>query len=464
MKSYDLLVIGGGSGGHAAAAMAVKLGLATALIENAGVLGGLCVLRGCMPSKTLIESANRLRDIREAGRFGIVVAGEATADAAAIRKRVETLVEDFRHSRVEGMKEAGYELIRGGAVFLSPHEVEVTLRDGGRERLEARAFVIATGSAPAVPEIEGLKETPYWTSDEVVRLPFIPKRLVVLGGGAIGMECAHLFEGLGSEVTVVIRSERTLKEFDPEVAKALEAESEARGIRFLRKTTIAKVAHADGVFTLRPEQGEPLRADAVLVATGRSPRTEGIEASGVEMKHGRILIDRHAASSVPHIFAAGDCASPFPVVHLAVIQGEVAAKNIARLLHGGGGEPLAVWHEESAMTALFTEPQVMKVGIDEETMRGQGYDPVSGRQDYFDYGKGIIVGARHGFAKVTIDRGTGLILGATAVGPQVAETGHLLQFAISRRLTIDEYLQLPHYHPTLAEAWQRAAEAATEAR
>jgi pyruvate/2-oxoglutarate dehydrogenase complex dihydrolipoamide dehydrogenase (E3) component len=226
---------------------------------------------------------------------------------------------------------------------------------------------------------------------------------------------------------------------------------------------MAKVVHGDGVFTLHPKQGKALEADAVLVATGRSPRTEGLEASGVEMKQGRILIDRHAASSVPHIFAAGDCASPFPVVHLAVIQGEAAAQNIARLLHGCG-EPLAVWHEEWAMTALFTEPQVMRVGIDEEAMREQGYDPVSGRQDYFDYGKGIIVGDRHGFAKVTIDRGTGLILGATAVGPQVAETGHLLQFAVSRRLTIDDYLQLPHYHPTLAEAWQRAAEAAMRAR
>lgn len=464
MKSYDLLVIGGGSGGHSAALKAAKLGLSTALVESAEELGGLCILRGCMPSKTLIESANRLREIRDAGRFGIKVGGDALPDVAAIRKRVETLVADFQQSRVKSMAQAPYELIRGEAEFLSPREIAVKLRDGGRLQLQARAFVISTGSAPAVPEIEGLKEMPYWTSDDVVRLPFLPKRLAVLGGGAIGMECAHLFEGLGSQVTVVIRSERILKEFDPEVAKALEAESEERGIRFLRQTTIEKVEHADGVFTLHPEGGESFQADAVLVATGRRPRTEGMAASGVEMKHGRILIDRHAASSVPHIFAAGDCASPFPVVHLAVIQGEVAAKNIAGLLHGSGGEPRAEWHEESAMIALFTEPQVMRIGPDEERLRKQGYEPVSGRQDYFDYGKGIIVGDRHGFAKITIDRVSGLILGATAAGPQVAETGHLLQFAISRRLSVEEYLALPHYHPTLAEAWQRAAGRAAKAR
>jgi pyruvate/2-oxoglutarate dehydrogenase complex dihydrolipoamide dehydrogenase (E3) component len=223
------------------------------------------------------------------------------------------------------------------------------------------------------------------------------------------------------------------------------------------------VEHDGHSFTLHPESGPTLQADALLVAVGRKPCTDGLTASGVELKKGRVVIDRYAATSVPHIFAAGDCASPLPVVHLAVIQGEAAAHNIARLLHGGREEPV-VWHEESAMTALFTEPQAVRVGPDEDVMRQQGYDPVSGRQDYFDYGKGMIVGDRHGFAKITVDRATGLILGATAVGPQVAETGHLLQFAISRRLTVKEYLELPHYHPTLVEAWQRAAEDAAAAR
>jgi pyruvate/2-oxoglutarate dehydrogenase complex dihydrolipoamide dehydrogenase (E3) component len=196
-SSYDLIVVGGGSGGHAAASTAAGLGLSCALIESARVLGGLCILRGCMPSKTLIESANRLRDIREAARFGIS-AGAAVPDVDAIRARVERLVGDFRESRVEAMTDGKYELLRGEGSFLSPHEVEFREHEGAPQTLTAKAFVIATGSAPHLPEeTEGLADVPYWTSDDVVRLPFIPKRLVILGAGAIGMECAHLFEGLG---------------------------------------------------------------------------------------------------------------------------------------------------------------------------------------------------------------------------------------------------------------------------
>ncbi len=453
---YELIVIGGGSAGHAAAATGAGLGLRCALIESAAELGGLCILRGCMPSKALIETANRLRDIRRASRFGIEVPS-SSLDLPALRRRVRDLVEDFRKSRVEEMESGAYELIRGRCRMLSEHQVEVTKADGETRVMEAAAFVIATGSSPVLPDIPGLAGTPCWTSDDVIRMERLPARIAILGGGAIGMECAHLFEGLGSEVTVILRSDRILGGFDPDVRAALESASRERGIAFLFGTSLSRVDHDGTIFSLHFEDGGGLECDAFLAAAGRRPCTAGLglEEIGIAMEEGRVLIDDHAAASLPHIFAAGDCASPVPVVHLAVLQGEAAACNAANLIRGDR-QGVASWGADHAMFALFTEPQVMRVGIDETEARSRGYAPVCGRQDYADHGKGLIAGERHGFVKVVADRASGRLLGATAAGPQVVESGHLLQFAIARGLTCTDYLALPHYHPTFSEAWSRA--------
>ena len=460
-ESYELLVIGGGSGGHAAAKTAAELGLRTALVESAEILGGLCILRGCMPSKTLIETANRMRAIRDAARFGIRV-GTPELDVDALRSRVERLVGDFRRSREQGMTGGPYELLRGSARFISPHEVEIISKDGSRSVLGASAFVIATGSRPSPPpEIAGLVDTPYWTSDDVVRLPFLPRRLAVVGAGAIGMECAHLFEGLGSQVTVVARGSSIMGEMDPEISAVLEAESVERGIRFLKETKLASVSHAGGIFHLTFEgRNPPIQADALLIATGRSPVTAGLglESVGIAMEKGRIVIDDHSSTSVSHIFAAGDCASPVPVVHLAVIQGEVAARNVVRLIRGDHFGTAAEWPRESAMTGWFTEPQCVQIGLSAKDAEEKGIPLLSGRYDYADHGKGLIAGARCGFVKVLADPETGRLLGAAAVGPEVVETAHILQAAIELRLTAAEYLAIPHYHPTLTEAWSRAVE------
>ncbi len=458
--SHDLIVIGGGSAGHAAAETAAELGLKTALIESASTLGGLCILRGCMPSKTLIETANRMREIRRAGDF-CIQAGKPRVDIAALRKRTEDLVEEFRSYREARMNSGRYELLRGRAEFAGPHELDFTATDGTRRRFAAKAFVIATGSSPAVPEIAGLKDTPYWTSDEVVRLTFLPRHLAVVGAGAVGMECAHLFEGLGSRVTVIARGGSILGRTDPEVGTVIEAESKDRGIRFLKHTTLKKVEYREEKFLLHPEgSGEALEADALLVATGRRPETAslGLEAAGVAVEKGSIIIDERCATSQSHIFAAGDCASPLPVVHLAVIQGETAARNAARLVGDGVRDTAAEWDRRSAMLAWFTEPQCVEIGFTEREAAADGIPVLSGRQDYADQGKGMIAGCRRGFVKVLADAETGKLVGACGCGPLAAETGHLLQAAISLGLTAAEYAALPHYHPTFAEAWVRAAE------
>jgi len=459
-ESHDLIVIGGGSGGHAAAKTAANLGAKVALVESAGTLGGLCILRGCMPSKALIETANRMREIRNAARFGIRV-GPPELDIEVFRERVRKLVEEFRHDRENDMTCGHYALLRGTARFTRPHEIEFTPADGTPRRLQATAFVIATGSVSAVPEIPGLAGTPYWTSDDVIRLPFLPEQLAVVGAGAIGMECAHLFEGLGSRVTVIARSPAIMRRMDPEIAAVLEEESTDRGIRFLKETVVKSVVHEEGRFRLELEgAATSLEADALLIATGRVPSTSGLglEGIGIAMDGGRILIDERCATSVGHVFAAGDCASPVPVVHLAVIQGEVAGKNAIRLVRDGPRDAAAEWNRRSAMSGWFTEPQCVEIGLTEKEARERGKQVVSAKQDYAHQGKGIIVGCRRGFVKVIADAGTGRLVGAAAAGPLVIETAHLLQGAIELGLTATEYLAIPHYHPTLAEAWSRAVE------
>jgi len=453
--NHDLIVIGGGSAGHSAASTAARLGLRCALVEAPGPLGGLCILRGCMPSKALIETANRMRAIREAGRFGII-AGKPELDLGALRERADILLKDFRDYRRQEMNEADYELIRGTATLISPHEIE--LAENG-QRLKAKAFIIATGSKPAIPDIEGLEGTPFWTSDEMIELREVPETIAVLGHGAIGMEAAHLFEGLGSSVTVLVRGGRILSHFDDDIAEAIEAESAERGIRFLKNTEISRVRHEDGKFQLALTGGDTLAVDALLIATGRTPNTIGFgfQKAGIAMDRKRILIDDRCSTSLPHIFAAGDCASPVPVVHLAVIQGEVAAHNAERIIRDGHSELQREWRPETAMNGLFTEPQCVEIGIGLRQAHEKGINVVTGRVDYNDQGKGMISGSRHGFVKLIAEADSHRIIGAAAAGPEVLETSHVAQIAITQGMTLEEFAAVPHYHPTLVEAWASAA-------
>ncbi len=453
---YDLIVIGGGSAGHSAASTAAKLGLHCALVEAPGQLGGLCILRGCMPSKAIIETANRMRAIREAERFGITV-GPPALDLPRLRERADALLKDFRDYRSQQMENADYELLRGTASLVSPHEVELAET---KERLQAKAIIIATGSKPEIPEIEGLEGTPYWTSDEMIELPELPQTIAVVGHGAIGMEAAHLFEGLGSRVTVLVRGERILTHFDDDIAEAIEAESTERGITFLKKTEIFHVEHKGGKFHLALTGKESITVDALLIATGRIPNTIGFgfQKVGIAMDRKRILIDDRCSTSLPHIFAAGDCASPFAVVHLAVIQGAVAARNAERIIRDGHSDLSHEWSPETAMIGLFTEPQCVEIGIGVKEAEEKNIKILTGRIDYNDQGKGMIAGSRHGFVKVIAEVGTHRIIGAAAAGPEVLETSHVIQVAISRGMTLEEFAAVPHYHPTLVEAWASAAE------
>lgn len=455
---YDLVVVGGGSGGHAAASEAAKLGLKTALVERAKTLGGLCILRGCMPSKTLIETANRMRKIRESAPFGIETT-PPELNHAVLLARLEKLISGFQSHRAHSMQSANYDLLRGDAYFTSQHELEID----GKTKLRSQAFVIATGSTTSIPKIPGLKETPYWTSDDIARLPRLPSHIVIIGSGSVGVESAHFFEGLGSRVTILCRSKRILGSFDRDSAEALNKASEARGITIHTETEATSVRHSDGRFKLvldGPSCPTEIVAEELLVATGRDPDTKslGLERAGVITDSGSIQIDPQCETSQPHIFAVGDCASSVPVVHLAVIQGQIAGRNAAKFLGSKVGTLKTTWESKQTMVALFSCPELAQLGLSVRAAIEAGIDAEEKTYRFSEQGKGMIVGDQFGFVKIVAEKGTGRIIGAAAVGPDVVDSIHIMQLAIEARMTVKGLLETPFYHPTLAEIWTYCAE------
>lgn len=447
------MVIGGGSGGYAAAKTAIGRGLNVAVVEGANELGGLCILRGCMPTKALLETSNRLRAIREADEFGIQV-GEPTLDLDALRNRKTKLIDGFKEYRVIGLEKGDFELIRGNATFTSPHTIEVE----GHGEFTAKTFVIATGSDERIPPVPGLKESPFWTSDDIVQIPSVPKNVIVVGTGAVGMESAHLFQGLGSEVSIISRRKPLVSSVEPAVSEAMEKRCTDLGINLVFGEGLQEVAYDDSGFTLTLSEGTVLNCDQLIMATGRTPRIAqlNLERAGFEPDLRRIEINQHSQTSVPHIFAAGDCASPLAVVHLAVMQGEAAGDNAASLL---SVKPLeATWNSRLDMFGIFTDPEIVQVGKTLDQAREAGIDAVSAEYRFDDQGKGEIVGEQHGLVMLVADRNSGEILGAAGMGPHVIDYAHTITVAISQRLTIADFLKIPSYHPTLGEIWTYVAE------
>jgi pyruvate/2-oxoglutarate dehydrogenase complex dihydrolipoamide dehydrogenase (E3) component len=421
-----------------------------------------------MPSKTLIESANRYRAMREAPEFGLR-ADQISVHPEEIIARKRRLIGEFAEYRTEQLTSGkGFDLIRGFARFLDPHRLEVTLRDGRSEEIHADTVLIASGSVISKLPVPGLEDIGYWTSDDVLDHPELPSSIVVLGGGAIALELAHYYEGLGVDVTVVQRSPQILKSVDEDVAAALQQAMEKRGITVFAGTRLLEASREGSTATVRFEyQGEvrEATAEAVLVATGRSPHTDslGLDQAGVATnRRGGIEVDASQASSQPHIFAAGDVASPIEVVHIAITQGEHAAHNAAVRL---GKQPAASQKTTDyrlKLFGIFTEPEVAMVGLSEREAADAGIDLVSASYPFDDHGKSMVAGALDGFVKLVADRATGRLIGGAVIGPHAVELIHEITVAMAFNATAQQLMEVPHYHPTLSEIWTYPAEEIAE--
>ena len=457
----DFLIIGGGSAGYAAARTAASLDLKTCVVDGAEELGGLCILRGCMPSKTLLESATRFSTLRRAAEFGLRANGlEIRADEILARKR--RIIGGFASYRQEQLAGGKFTLLRGTAHFVEPQIVEVVLRDGGTQRIAARAVLLATGSVVSDVPLPSLKEVGFWTSDDLLESAEIPESIIILGGGATAVEFATYYAGLGRDVTIIQRSEQLLKGADRDVSDALAEGLRARGVKIFTGT---KLAHAERAGKLKRvwfgHNGEKKSAEAVQIlhALGRSPNLHGLalDKAGVELSHGHLAMRATQQTSHPHVFAAGDACGPYEVVHIAIQQGELAARNAARIL---SGDPSALEEMDYRLKlyAVFSDPEVACVGRTESELNAAGIAFRSAKYPFNDHGKSLCMGETDGFVKLIAATATGEILGGACVGPHAAELIHEVVVAMRFRATTADLASTPHYHPTLSEIWTYPAE------
>jgi pyruvate/2-oxoglutarate dehydrogenase complex dihydrolipoamide dehydrogenase (E3) component len=463
---YDYAVIGGGSAGYAAARTAASLGLKTVVIDGAPELGGLCILRGCMPSKTLIETADRARVMQEASTFGLRGSFDGV-DLPALRARKRALIADFAGYRQQQLMDGRFTLKRGWAAFTSPHELAVNTAAGEKETLTFRAALVASGTVISVPEVPGLREIGYVTSDDILDADALPESFIVLGGGAIALELAHFLHATGRRVIIIQRSAQVLSTMDADVVHELEAAYRERGITLHTGTQLCEVTQTAGEKTVRfmSAAGEQtVSAAEILVATGRRAATDqiGAEAAGLVLKNnGQIEISTTQQTTQPHIFAAGDVCSPLEIVHIAIQQAELATRNADRLLRGEAASETMDYRLK--LFGVFSEPQIASVGLTEAEARAAGHDILTATYPFNDHGKSMIMGTAHGLVKIIAERPSGRILGASVVGPEATELIHTPMAAMAYSATVSQFMTLPFYHPTLSEIWTYPAEEIAEA-
>jgi pyruvate/2-oxoglutarate dehydrogenase complex dihydrolipoamide dehydrogenase (E3) component len=457
MDVFDLIVVGGGSAGYAAAkTAATEFGARVAVVDR-GPLGGLCILAGCMPSKAFVQSARVAHLVSEAAEFGIEVEGWRP-DWPAILARKKRLIQGYADYRNTSLMELpNTTLVLGEARFVGA----TTLRVGDRE-ISAPRIVLTAGSRPMVPPIPGLEETGYWLSDQALSAERLPQSLTVIGGGVIALEAGQFFARLGVRVTIIEAAPRLLAREDADVSEVITRRLVKEGMVVyagVKPSSVRREGDRKVVSFVNAEgHEEAVAADEILVATGREPNVAGLDlaVAGVRMEGRRMVLNRCLGTTNPAIFAAGDVTGGSYLVHVAIADGELAARNA---LSGCAPTPV---HEHLYISAAFTEPNIARVGLSELEAQQLGREVLVGKYLFADHGKSEILNETDGFVKMLADPRSGEILGATVVGPEGAELIHELAAAITLRATVAQFLQVPHVHPTLAEIWTYPAEAILE--
>lgn len=458
MKQFDVVVIGAGPGGYVAAIKAAQLGLKTAIIDRQW-LGGVCLNEGCIPSKALLHNAEIAYTLRtEAKTYGISF-DNLELDYSVAFKRSRQVSQRLTKGVAFLMKKNNIEVIEGSASLMGHRIINVALKAGGEEEVEAKDIILSTGAhATVVPGMEpdGEKVIDF---SRAIMLEKLPKSAIIIGGGAIGVEFATIWSGYGVEVTIIEMLPHILPNEDEEAAAELVKSFKKRGVKVLAGTKVKSVSKTDSGTTvaIEGEKGEEsLEAEITLVAVGFKPNSRGIglEEAGVELdQRGFVQIDDRMATNVPGIWAVGDVTGKLLLAHAASAQGMICAEIIAGL-----EERTLDYH--MIPRATFSDPQVASFGYTETQAKEAGFEVKVGRFNFIANGKALGLGKGTGFAKVITDAKYGELLGATLVGPEVSELLPELVLAQSNELTIEEIAHAVHIHPTLSEAIMEAAEAA----
>jgi pyruvate/2-oxoglutarate dehydrogenase complex dihydrolipoamide dehydrogenase (E3) component len=452
---HDVVVIGGGSAGYAAARTAREAGADVAIVDP-GPLGGLCILRGCMPTKTILRSAEIAALMRRAQEFGLA-AVDVKGDLSAIVARKHRLVREFADYRIGQLRDPGFTLYESAATFVSPRAIQV-----GSRQLMAGSFIIATGSVPKDVPIPGLQEAGYMTSDELLDVTEQPGSLVVLGGGPVALEIGQFFARIGTRVTFIQRGPHVLSHLDQDIGSALELALHDEGIEIVTDTTLLRATQAEGrkhIQFLHRGQERTVSGAEIFQALGRRPNIDGLQLdqAGVKVDDGRILVDGGLRTSQPHIFAVGDVTNLYDIVHIAIQQGELAGYNACH-----PARPPKLFEDRLVTEVIFTDPQVAVVGLTERGCRARGRAYLTASYPFADHGKAMVLGSTRGFVKLLAAPESGELLGAQIVGPEASELIHELIAVMYYHGTVHDLTRMPHYHPTLAEILTYPAESLVE--
>jgi pyruvate/2-oxoglutarate dehydrogenase complex dihydrolipoamide dehydrogenase (E3) component len=450
---YDLGILGGGAAGLTAAAGAAQFGAKSIIIETYKELGGDCLHFGCVPSKTLIRTAGVWAFARRAREFGLPHLSLPPVDLGAVMDRVQSVISKIqKHDSTERFCGLGAEVRFGQPVFIDEHVVEV---DG--TRLSARAWIVSTGSSPTLPPVEGLAEVPHWTNETVFSQRTLPNRLLVLGGGPIGLEMAQAFQRLGSHVTVVEFMDQILGPEDTDIADILRSKLEKEGMKILSSTKAVKAESSGSTIrlTVGPAQGKGevsvLEADALLVATGRKPNTEklGLEAAGVESTPRGISTDARMRTNMRHIYACGDVNGQFPFTHVAGYEAGIALTNIVLRLPRKADYTKVAW-------CTYTDPEIASIGINEKRAKKDNVEYRILEEQFIENDRALAEGEELGKLKVLISP-KGKLLGCQIIGPHAGELIHEWVAAVWGGIKLSTLAGAIHVYPTLSEISKRAA-------
>lgn len=430
-KSPHIAVIGSGGAAMATALKAAERGASVTLIER-GTIGGTCVNTGCVPSKILIRAAH-IAHLRSESPFDAGLSARAPAvNRPALLAQQQARVEELRDAKYESIlrDHPGVTVLKGEARFIDARSLSVRLNGGSEQTVHFDRALIGTGARPAIPPVPGLADTPYLTSTSALVLDEIPRRMMVIGASVVAVELAQAFARLGSQVTILARS-RLLSREDPAVGDAVEAAFRREGIEVIKQAEACRVDYLDNEF-LVATGADTLQADQLLVATGRTPNTDSLnlDAIGVETRGGSIVTDNHMQTTVPGIYAAGDCTDHPQFVYVAADGGSRAAVNMT------GGD---VTLDLSAMPAVvFTDPQVATVGLTEAEAVRQGFNVDTRTLTLENVPRALVNFETDGFIRMVAEQGSGRLLGVQAVSGEAGELIQTAVMALRARMTVQE--------------------------
>lgn len=453
-EKFDLIVIGAGPGGYLAAVRAAKMGKKAAVVESRE-LGGTCLNRGCIPTKTLMHTAELFHEFCQSEMVGLQI-NEIGFNLKKMQNRKEEVTESLRNGIAQMLKKQKIAVYEGHGTIKAPGLVEVKKADGTTETVKADYILAAAGSRPAMPPIPGADLPDVVNSDQMLdKCDNLYKRLVIIGGGVIGMEFATIYQALGCEVTVIEAMDRILPGMDREISQNLKMIMKKRGVDIHTAAKVEGITKSEaGLLIAYTEKDKPqeVTADGVLISVGRRPNTEGLFGEGLEpeMNRGMLVVDEHFATNIPGVYAIGDVIGGIQLAHMATAEGYAA------VAHMFGEEPPQ--DLQVVPSCVYTNPEIASVGMTADEAKAAGIETKSGKYIMSANGKSVLSLQERGFIKILTDAKTGKVIGAQMMCARATDMIGELALAIVKGLTAEDLASVIMPHPTFSEGISEAAE------